>query len=140
MGTAGITYFHENKRDSKVLCAVYKQSDGYPSSCGNQIRDYLGHLVYVNGLLQRKDVVCGMGCAAAQFIAAMKHRAGGIYMVAPDANYADFEYHVFFDGNATSPGENAKLSMSVTSSDGEIWSGLLCDFDGDAVENQDDDD
>ena len=131
MGTAGITHFHDGGVDAPVICYVYKQSDGYPDSLGEQIKDVFGEANLVNGIrfdLERQ--VNGMGCAAAQFIAATKNGTGGIYMIAQAHDWADYDYHIFHDGKVPEAGNPpGHLMMKIMSGKDVEWEGRISDFD-----------
>lgn len=137
MGTSGITHFHQSDIESPVICYVYKQSDGYPDGLGEQIKKHLGPAKLVNGIRFDEDSggylkgqVNGMGCAAAQFIAAMKDGVGGIYMIAKAPDWADYDYHIFHDGKIpdsfSPPGH---LMMKIMSDQDVIWQGRVSEFD-----------
>ncbi len=131
MGTAGITHFHQGDIDTPVLCHVYKQSDGYPESLGDQIKAILGSKNIVNGIrFDLENQANGMGCAAAQFIAEIKDGTGGIYMIASAPDWADYDYHIYHEGKmpqASYP--PARLMMKIMSGNDVRWQGKIEDFD-----------
>ena len=136
MGTSAMTYIHSGNRDTDVICAIYRQGDGYPTGMGEEIKTALGNKEYVNGLHgDYTSVVNGMGCAAATLIKSLKEEAGNIYMVHPDAGDEQYNYHIFFDGDRYDPAPGAKLSVAVEGRDNKkIWTGLISDFDGEVIE------
>ena len=135
MGTRSVTYTHFGDRSSDIICAVYRQMDGYPTEMGKDIKTILGGKTVVNGMSgDTKSVVNGMGCAAATLISSLKDGAGSIYMTKPDADGEEFNYHIFFTGDVYNPAPDAKLSISVEHGGGCLWSGLISDFDCESVE------
>jgi len=129
MGTSGITHFHNGDLNDPVICHVYKQSDGYPDSLGQQIKDCLGDASLVNGIREfDTKQVNGPGCAAARFIADVKEDVGGIYMIADAPDWSDFDYDIFFEGDRLRPEQNARLSMRVRCGDQVLWQGKIPDF------------
>lgn len=135
MGTSGIVHFHDGDLEAECICFVYKQSDGYPDGLGDQIRDVLGQKNLVNGIrFGLENQVNGMGCASAQFIAAVKDKVGSIYMVPGPKSWADYDYHIYYNGSLPEPGEEPiHLRMKVMSQDDEMWRGDLSDFDGSSL-------
>lgn len=141
MGTAGITHFHEGDLEKPSICFVYKQSDGYPESLGEQIKSVLGGKALVNGIrFDLEDQSNGSGCAAAQFIAAIKEGAGGVYMLSEAKDWADFDYHVYYNGQAAEPGDPPNhFRMKIMSGTDEIWDGVLSGFDSSELYDEDED-
>ena len=141
MGTSGITHFHESDFASPVICHVYKQSDGYPDSLGEQIKACFGNANLVNGIrFDLENQVNGMGCAASQFIAYVKQGVGGVYMLREAPRWSDYDYHVFHDEAIPGPGGTpAKLRMTVMSGADVIWSGDIKDFDAETLYPDEDD-
>lgn len=131
MGTSGIVHFHDGDIDAPSICFVYKQSDGYPDSLGEQIKDVFGAANLVNGIrFDLENQVNGMGCAAAQFIAAVKSGTGGIYMIAAAPDWADYDYHIFHDGEVPSGGRPpGHLMMKIMSGKDVDWEGRISEFD-----------
>ena len=141
MGTRSVTYIHDGDRDSGVICAIYRQMDGYPTAMGADIADALGSKTVVNGIgMNSANVVNGMGCAAAQLVAALKDGAGSIYMAEPSSSGEEYNYHVFFDGDRLNPKPDAALSVDVLARGDSIWTGLLRDFDGEEIESRQNED
>lgn len=131
MGTAGITHFHQGGVDTPVICYVYKQSDGYPDSLGEQIKDVLGDKNLVNGIrFDLENQANGMGCAAAQFIVGVKDGTGGVYMIECARDWADYDYHIYHEGKMPAPSEPpARLMMKIMSGKDVVWQGKIEDFD-----------
>lgn len=135
MGTSGIVHFHSKGMDSPTICWVYKQSDGYPESLGEQVKNCLGDANLVNGIRFDLDrQVNGMGCAAAQFIQYAKDGVGGIYMIPKAYDWADFDYHIYHDGDIPeAPEPPLRVRMKILQGDSELWDGEISAFDAAAL-------
>ena len=99
MGTRSLTFVYEGK--TPVVC-MYRQFDGYPSGHGRELADFLFDGKLVNGISfgAKGKIFNGMGCLAAQMVAAFKEDAGGIYLHSTEKDqdaWQDYEYHVFED-------------------------------------------
>jgi len=99
MGTRSLTYVYDNK--IPVVC-MYRQFDGYPSGHGQELADFLFGGKLVNGIPfgSKEKLFNGMGCLAAQMVAAFKEEAGGFYLISTDKNHdsdQEYEYHIFED-------------------------------------------
>lgn len=99
MGTRSLTYVYDGK--TPVVC-MYRQFDGYPSGHGQELADFLFDGKFVNGIPfgSKEKLFNGMGCLAAQMVAAFKEDAGGIYLYHTDRDqdaWQEYEYHVFED-------------------------------------------
>ena len=107
MGTRSITKFIESEGNKqKAICAMYRQFDGYPTGHGLDLAKFLNGGKLVSGTpVSNTDLVFnGMGCIAAQVIAHLKQRAGGIYIEHPDReNSENYYYEVI--GNSFKPKE-----------------------------------
>ena len=137
MGTRSVTYIHNGDLKSDILCAIYRQFDGYPTGMGNDIVKILGHKKLVNGLNSDTTNVCnGLGCAAATLVKNLKEDAGSIYMCFTTSLGEEWNYHIFFDGDRFNPGADAKLSMTCSGYGDDVWSGFICDFDGEKIESE----
>jgi hypothetical protein len=99
MGTRSETSFYDN--EGREICRFYRQMDGYPSGHGVDLATACDRII-VNGYtldMTVKTHANGMGCLAAQVIAALKadQGLGGIYMYPTNVPYGDwseFTYHV----------------------------------------------
>lgn len=131
MGTSGITHFHQSDINSPSICHVYKQSDGYPDSLGEQLKEIFGDANLVNGIrFDLENQVNGMGCAAAQFVANMKKDVGGIYMLGEEVDWSNYDYHIYHEGELPhSLDAPSKLKMKITSYGEVLFDGLICEFD-----------
>lgn len=104
MGTRATVRFFEGNQD-KPFCAVYVHCDGYPEGLGKQLKAFCEKIRLVNGISDPANVANGMGCLAAQFVAAIKEGAGHVYLREPDAPREEFDYHV--RGDSLDPGSIA---------------------------------
>lgn len=76
-------YDEELKKEvTQDVALVYVQCDGYPEGHPAETAEWLASGKAVNGigLAEKKLIFNGIGCLAAQFIAKMKHGAGGTYL------------------------------------------------------------
>ena len=115
MGTPAIITFMD---DNQPAANVYLQSDGYPSWAGYRLGQWLEKFTVGNGAplgAKMGQYANGMGCLAAQYIAHVKDRVGGVYMIADDSGWvADYCYTVECNADKRlviscySPGEEDK--------------------------------
>ena len=99
MGTRSLTFVYDGK--TPVVC-MYRQFDGYPSGHGQELAEFLFDGKLVNGIPfnSTEKIFNGMGCLAAQMVAAFKESAGGFYLFSTDLDqdsWQEYEYHVFED-------------------------------------------
>jgi len=99
MGTRCLTYVYDNR--TPVVC-MYRQFDGYPSGHGKDLADFLFDGKLVNGIPfgSKEKLFNGMGCLAAQMVAAFKEDTGGFYLLSTDKDHdswQEYEYHVYED-------------------------------------------
>ena len=83
------------KEDGKDLLTFYRHSDGYPTSHGADLKEFLEKHVLVNGIgsgLAKKKQANGIGCLAASLIKELKQGPGGIYIVPNGTKGMDEEY------------------------------------------------
>jgi hypothetical protein len=93
MGTRSLTRFITQHGDEKIaITCVYRQYDGYPSSHGIELADFLMSGTMTNGISGDRKQFNGIGCLAAQFIAEFKKDAGGIYIHTADSKNCGEEY------------------------------------------------
>ena len=134
MGTRSLTHIHNN--DGTVLMTLYRQYDGYPTGMGDDIKKVLGGKTVVNGYNDARTQVNGMGCAAAMLVAGLKDGCGGVYVYPADSNDCgeDYIYILSTDGS--------KLLLEVQGAwEGNVlYSGPLDEFDGETVENAENED
>ena len=92
MGTRSIITF---KGDGNTFCSVYQQFDGYPDGVGLDLANFLKSKKLVNGISgDGSKVFNGAGCLIAQYIAAHKSKAGGLYITTPEDNNEEYNYVV----------------------------------------------
>ena len=99
--------FSEHPEKVEVQC--YKHYDGYPQGHPLDIAKWLIGFKIVNGIGGRDiRVANGLGCLAAQYIAAFKMEAGDLY-IEPQSNlHMDIEYITYVWGT-----ENKDIWMSI---------------------------
>lgn len=83
MGTRSTIKFLEDDRN---LCNIYQQYDGYPSSVGLELAEFLNGMEIINGfgMSDNTGKANGLGCLSAQFVAKIKTNIGGVYMTSAD--------------------------------------------------------
>ena len=98
-----------SEHPERVEVQVYKHYDGYPSGHPTDLAKFLNGFKIVNGLGQNTYKVSnGLGCLAAQYIAAFKMDAGDIYIENPDTEHGDLDYITYVWGT-----ENKDIWMSI---------------------------
>ena len=122
MGTRSLTFVYDGR--TPVVC-MYRQFDGYPSCHGQELADFLFDGKLVNGIPfgAKEKLFNGMGCLAAQMVAAFKEDAGGIYLYPTDRErdaWQEYEYHVFEDKVIVYSGQGKDNNV--------IFSGSWTDF------------
>jgi len=130
MGTRSLIHILDD--DGKVLTTIYRQYDGYPAGMGNDIKENLGGKTVVNGYNDPETQVNGMGCAAAMLIAGLKDGCGNVYIFEAGASDVgeEFVYTLSTDSGKILL-ELQSLREGVTAT---LYSGLLDEFDGEALE------
>ncbi len=99
MSTRSLTHVHDD--DGQTILTLYKQHDGYPSGWGKDLAKFLTGFHIVNGLRcgldAPKKIANGMGCLAAQLVAAVKDEPGQFYIYRADASDCgeEYVYHVY---------------------------------------------
>ena len=89
-----------SEHPERVEVQVYKHFDGYPSGHPVALAIFLKDFEIVNGLGQdtyRK--ANGLGCLAAQYVAAFKEGPGDIYIENQDEKHMDIEYITYVWGD-----------------------------------------
>lgn len=96
MGTRSTIKFYSEFSEEPIL-SVYQQYDGYISGVGHSLANWLKDKKIVNGFnvgqTLEKGYANGMGCLAAQFVAAHKTEIGGLYISTLD-DEQEYNYHV----------------------------------------------
>jgi len=77
MGIRSLTHVFD---DGKPILCLYRQFDGYPNGHGAEVAAILSSAPFVNGIRDEKPCFNGMGCFAAQLVAALKTKPGGFYL------------------------------------------------------------
>ena len=103
----GVSFSEHTER---VEVQVYKHFDGYPSGHPVELAEFLKEFKIVNGLPYGDDskMANGLGCLAAQYIAAFKMKAGDIYVESPDTERDWIEYITYVWGT-----DNKDIWMSI---------------------------
>ena len=98
-----------SEHPERVEVQVYKHYDGYPSGHPVDLAEFLKDFKVVNGLGQDTyKVANGVGCLAAQYVAALKMDAGELYIENVDTEHFDIEYVTYVWGT-----ENKDIWMSI---------------------------
>jgi hypothetical protein len=135
MGTRALAYVHDGET---LLVTIYRQSDGYPTGMGADIKSALAIRELVNGIrYDRQACINGMGCAAALLIASLKSNmdAGNIYISKPGANEGHVDYVYSLHGNTMTP--EAGIRLVVKSYGKTLHDGPIAEFDPDTCEKED---
>ena len=89
-----------SEHPERVEVQVYKHYDGYPQGHPVDLAKFLDGFGIVNGLgMDTHKVANGLGCLAAQYVAAFKECAGDLYIENPDAEHMDIEYITYVWGD-----------------------------------------
>ena len=101
MATRAETYIYEG---TTGIACIYKHYDGYPSGHGMFLAEFLNRITVINGIGRGRDVLGvfanGIGCLAAQLVAAMKDAVGDVYLQPFNGEgnvHVDYIYRVYFD-------------------------------------------
>jgi hypothetical protein len=126
MGTRALVHF---ARDADIWSTVYVHSDGYPTGVGADIKRLFLGAVMRNGIRDDVRQVNGAGCAAAQYVSAMKNGPGGVYIYKTGSSGFGEDYTYTVDGSYDEP-----LRLKVEGRAGTLFDGPLDQFDPEAVE------
>ena len=89
-----------SEHPDKIEVQVYKHYDGYPSGHPTDLAKFLNGFKIVNGLgMDTYQIANGLGCLAAQYIAAFKQDAGDIYVENPDTERSWIDYITYIWGD-----------------------------------------
>ena len=100
-----------SEHPERVEVQVYKHYDGYPSGHPTDLAKWLNNKKIVNGIGRDSyNVANGLGCLAAQYVAAFQHDAGDIYIENTDTQHCDIEYITYVWGT-----DNKDIWMSIFS-------------------------
>lgn len=87
MGTRSLTRVYDSA--DRIIINMYRQMDGYPQDPGHgfDLAEFMEDMEIVNGIslgMSDKKFANGVGCFAAQLVAAFKTEIGHIYLYPPD--------------------------------------------------------
>ena len=90
-----------SEHPERVEVQVYKHFDGYPEGHPVNLARFLNEFEIVNGIPFEDDsrIANGLGCLAAQYIAAFKMKPGDLYVENPDTEHGDIEYITYVWGD-----------------------------------------
>ena len=89
-----------SEHPERVEVQVYKHYDGYPSGHPVNLAEFLKGFNIINGLgMETHKVANGLGCLAAQYVAAFKEQPGDLYIENPDSKHGDIEYVTYVWGD-----------------------------------------
>jgi len=89
-----------SEHPEQIEVQVYKHYDGYPEGHPVDLAKFLNGFSVVNGLGQDTyKVANGLGCLAAQYVAAFKMDAGDLYIENTDTEHFDIEYITYVWGD-----------------------------------------
>lgn len=98
MGTRSTVKFYSEwaKEGDAPILAVYQQFDGYIIGVGHDLANFLKDKTIINGIggnqTMETGFANGMGCLAAQYVAAGKTEIGGFYLTgATDSQEYNYE-------------------------------------------------
>ena len=84
-----------SEHPERVEVQVYKHYDGYPSGHPVDLAKLLNNFKILNGIpfgYNDSKIASGLGCLAAQYVAAFKMDAGDLYIENADTEHGDIEY------------------------------------------------
>ena len=89
-----------SEHPERVEVQVYKHYDGYPQGHPLELAKFLKDFKIVNGIPYPDPdrVANGLGCLAAQYVAAFKMKAGDLYLEHQDTDHYDVEYITYVWG------------------------------------------
>lgn len=84
MGTRSTVKFYSDYDQKEPILSVYQQYDGYIDGVGHDLAEWLKDKKVINGIrsgqTSEAGFANGMGCLAAQYVAAKKEGIGGFYI------------------------------------------------------------
>lgn len=144
MGTRSLTTVYDYH--GRPIIQMYRQYDGYFTGHGQDLADFLAEIKLVNGLSMGGAAVAnGPECLAAQVVAHFKSEPGGIYLHAPEKDVSqEYNYHVYCessDPDRYAPGPIRLVAeYSYSEREGPAFNGDPFDYDGERLEQDDDED
>lgn len=131
MGTRALTrIFDDNIPTSRPLLTLYRQMDGYPDGHGADLRHICRGVTIVNGMCSDDPIPSanGMGCLAAQIVAALKTERGGHYVTHDCSDWSGYAYEIRPSGR---PSDGARhLLLRVLYAQRVIYDGTFDGWDG----------
>ena len=121
MGTRSTTKIYDN---GKLVLALYKQYDGYPSDWGEELKTFIQSGVFVNGISDSKlprnktHIFNGIGDFALQLVTRFKHKAGDLYATTED-DTEEYNYKIEFNHNFETRKAKKILSSEEEDADDE---------------------
>ena len=99
-----------SEHPERVEVQVYKHYDGYPSGHPVDLAKFLNNFKILNGIPYPEPdrVANGLGCLAAQYVAAFKMAAGDMYIESPNTKRDWIEYITYVWG-----ADNKDIWMSI---------------------------
>ena len=98
-----------SEHPERVEVQVYKHYDGYPEGHPLDLAKFLKEFKIVSGLgIDTYQMANGLGCLAAQYVAAFKMKPGDLYVENSDTEHGDIEYITYVWGT-----ENKDIWMSI---------------------------
>ena len=91
-----------SEHPERIEVQIYKHYDGYPSGHPLELAEFLEGFKIVNGVPFDGDhsrMANGLGCLAAQYIAAFKMVPGDLYIENPNTQHGDIEYVTYVWGD-----------------------------------------
>lgn len=101
MGIRSTVKFYSNHGSGESVMSVYRQYDGYINGVGHELAEWLKDKKVIDGISEQtmeEGYANGMGCLAAQYVAAHKEGIGGFYLTTPDDSQK-YNYEVRWDGS-----------------------------------------
>jgi len=122
MGTKALVRVYDE--EDALILYMFVQGDGHPRTLGAELHKKLGKLNLVNGFKKEGNEANGMGCFAAQLVAALKTNVGRFYLQAPseDVSWAVYVYD-FRVGE-----DRSHVHLRVTSGQEALYVGRLKSF------------
>ena len=89
-----------SEHPERVEVQVYKHYDGYPEGHPLDLAKFLKDFKIVNGLGQNTHKIAnGLGCLAAQYVAAFKMVPGDMYIENSNSKHMDIDYITYVWGD-----------------------------------------
>lgn len=137
MGTRSLT---EVLDGDDILLTMYRQFDGYPTGHGKDLKEFLSPFTIVNGFsgdMKTGTHANGLGCLAAQLVAAFKDGIGNIYLYPPGTRdvWEEYVYQIYLVGDVIHLKLTVPEAYAKKGKDSVLFDGPINDFDPQAVED-----